>query len=173
MSAAAANEISLRRWRVDDIDALVRYANNRGIWANLRDRFPHPYTRSDAEAWIGLCDQEGEPVLNFAIDLRGEAIGGIGFARQPDPVYRLTAEVGYWIAEPYWGRGIATAALEQATAYGFATLGLERIEAHVFGHNLASARVLERVGYTFEGRLRRSVFKDARMLDSFLYARVR
>lgn len=169
---AAAGEISLRRWLRSDIDALVRYANNRNVWINLRDRFPHPYTKSDAEAWIGLCDQQGEPVHNFAIDLKGEAIGGIGFESMSD-VHRLTAEIGYWIGEPFWGRGIATAALERATAYGFATLGLERIQATVFDGNLASARVLEKAGYIFEGRLRRSIFKDGKILDSFLYARVR
>jgi RimJ/RimL family protein N-acetyltransferase len=88
-------------------------------------------------------------------------------------VHRFTAEIGYWVGEPFWGRGIATVAVERATAYGFAALSLERIEAPVFDGNLASARVLEKAGYSFEGRLRRSVFKDGRLLDSYLYARVR
>jgi ribosomal-protein-alanine N-acetyltransferase len=155
-----------------DIDALVRYANNRNVWITLRDRIPYPYTTADAEAWITFNDQQGEPVHNFAIELKGEAIGAIGFEPKSD-VRRLTAEIGYWIGEPFWGRGIATAVLERATAYGFATLRLERIQASVYEGNLASARVLEKVGYTFEGRLRRSIFKDGKMLDSYLYARIR
>ncbi len=167
-----ADEICLRRWLRGDIEAVVRYANNRNVWINLRDRMPHPYTTADAEAWIAFNDQHGEPVHNFAIDLKGEAIGAIGFEPMSDE-RRFTASIGYWIGEPFWGRGIATAALERATAYGFATLGLERIQASVYEGNLASARVLEKVDYTFEGRLRRSVFKDGKLLDSYMYSRVR
>jgi RimJ/RimL family protein N-acetyltransferase len=166
------SQITLRRWRADDVDALVRYANNRNIWLNLRDRFPHPYTRADADSWIARCAAEPEPHLQFAIDLDGEAIGGIGFDRMTD-IHRLTVEVGYWIAEPYWGRGIASEALRQATEYGFASLGVERIEAGVFSTNLASARVLEKNSYTFEGRVRRAIFKDDQMLDALMYARIR
>jgi [ribosomal protein S5]-alanine N-acetyltransferase len=168
---AIADEIVLRRWRPDDLDALVHYANNRKIWLNLRDRFPHPYTRSDAEAWIAFCLTEAEPILQFAIEYRREAIGGIGFERHID-VHRFTAEVGYWIAEPFWGQGIASAALQRATDYGFNQLNLERIEAMVFDNNAASGRVLEKNGYSFEGRLRRSVFKDGRFLDGLLYSRL-
>jgi RimJ/RimL family protein N-acetyltransferase len=164
--------IHLRRWRAFDIDGLVRCANNRKIWINLRDRFPHPYTRADAEAWLALCEAQAEPQLNFAIDLDGEAIGGIGFERMTD-VHRMTAEVGYWIAEPFWGRGIASLALAQATAYGFDTLGLERIQAMVFEGNAASMRVLEKNGFEFEGRLRRYILKESRFLDAMMYARLR
>lgn len=169
---ATADEIKLRRWLRSDIDALVRYANNRNVWITLRDRMPHPYTAADAEAWIAFNDQQSEPLHNFAIELKGEAIGAIGFEPMSDEG-RFTASIGYWIGEPFWGRGIATAALERATAYGFATLGLERIQASVYEGNLASARVLEKVGYTFEGRLRRSVFKDGKLLDLYMYARLR
>jgi ribosomal-protein-alanine N-acetyltransferase len=168
---AIADEIVLRRWRPDDLDALVHYANNRKIWLNLRDRFPHPYTRSDAEAWIAFCLTEAEPILQFAIEYRREAIGGIGFERHID-VHRFTAEVGYWIAEPFWGQGIASAALQRATDYGFNRLNLERIEAMVFAGNAASARALEKNGYSFEGRLQRSVFKDGRFLYGLLYSRL-
>jgi [ribosomal protein S5]-alanine N-acetyltransferase len=172
MKTALVSAATLRRWRASDIDALVRYANNRNIWLNLRDRFPHPYQRSDAEAWIALCDKEKEPILQFAIDLNGEAIGGIGFERMAD-VHRMTAEVGYWIAERFWGRGIAASALEQATAYAFASLGLERLQAIVFEGNAASMRVLEKNGFAFEGRLQRHIFKDGRFLDGIMYARLR
>ena len=168
---ADADEIVLRRWQTGDIESLLRYANNRNVWITLRDRFPFPYTRPDAEAWIKLCHPES-PITQFAITLRGEAIGGVGLERMGD-VYRLTAEIGYWLGEPFWRRGIATAAVIKATAHGFANLGVERLEARVFGSNPASARVLEKAGYTFEGRLSRSVIKDGRMLDSYLYARLR
>jgi RimJ/RimL family protein N-acetyltransferase len=166
------DEITLRRFLQSDVEAIVRYANNRNVSINLEDRFPFPYTRSDAEAWISHCEQQGEPVYNFVIDLKGEFIGGIGFEAMTD-VDRLTASIGYWIAEPFWGHGIATVALERATAYGFATLGLERIQARVYDRNLASARVLEKVGYTFEGRLRRGIVKDGKVLDAFLYSHIR
>ncbi len=168
---AIIDEIVLRRWRPDDLAALVRYANNRKIWLNLRDRFPHPYRSADAEGWIALCLAEAEPILQFAIEYNNEAIGGIGFERHID-VHRFTAEVGYWIAEPFWGKGIASAALRRATDYGFNRLNLQRIEAMVFDHNTASARVLEKNGYSFEGRLRRSIFKDSRFLDGLLYSRL-
>ena len=164
--------IDLRRWRSADIDALVRHANNRKIWLNLRDRFPHPYTRADAQAWLTLCDAESEPILQFAIDRDGEAIGGIGFERMSD-VHRMIAEVGYWIAEPDWGRGFATIALEKAIAYALKSLSIERLQAIVFDGNRASIRVLEKNGFAFEGRLKHYIFKDGRFLDGMLYALVR
>jgi RimJ/RimL family protein N-acetyltransferase len=167
-----ADEIILRRYLRSDIDGLVRYANNRNVSINLKDRFPFPYTRSDAEAWVGFCEKQGEPIYNFVIDLKGELIGGIGFEAMTD-VDRLTASIGYWIAQPFWGRGFSTVAVERATAHGFATLGLERIQARVYDRNLASARVLEKVGFTFEGRMRRSIVKDGKVLDAFLYSRIR
>jgi RimJ/RimL family protein N-acetyltransferase len=162
----------LRAWRRSDISSLVRYANNRKIWINLRDIFPHPYTRAEAEKWIAICESNQGPTTNFAIELQGEAIGGIG-CRLLDDVNCKTAEIGYWLGEPFWGRGIATAALKQTTEYAFQTFSLERLQASVFEWNPASARVLEKAGYILEGRLRRSIFKDGRLADSLLYARVR
>lgn len=166
------HDIALREWRHTDIASIVRYANNRKIWLNLRDRFPHPYLESDALAWVAACRSQAGAHTQFAIDLGGEAIGGIGLERLTD-VHRMTAEIGYWIGEPFWGAGIATAAVRLATDYGFATLGLERIQAMVFEWNAPSARVLEKSGYVLEGRLRRGILKDARLADSLLYARIR
>jgi ribosomal-protein-alanine N-acetyltransferase len=167
-----ADNIKLREWRHTDIPSIVRYANNRKIWLNLRDRFPHPYLESDAIAWITACLTPRGAETQFAIDQGGQAIGGIGFELLTD-VHRMTAEIGYWVGEPFWGAGIATAAVRLATDYGFATLGLERIQAMVFEWNAPSARVLEKSGYVLEGRLRRSILKDGRLADSLLYARVR
>jgi ribosomal-protein-alanine N-acetyltransferase len=163
---------TLRPWRESDLDGLARYANNHAVWINLRDRFPHPYTRDDAELWIARCQSQHEPILQFAIDLDGEAIGGIGLETFPD-VHRMTAEIGYWVAEPFWGRGIATAALIEATDYAFATFPFARLQAMVFGWNLRSARVLEKAGYLLEGTLRQSIFKDGWLTDSLMYARLR
>jgi RimJ/RimL family protein N-acetyltransferase len=167
-----APNITLRKWRRSDIPSLARYANNRKIWLNLRDRFPHPYTESDAHIWVAVCTAHRGAAVQFAIDRGGEAIGGIGFEPLTD-VHRHTAEIGYWIAEPFWGAGIATAAVRFATDYGFAALSLERIQATVFEWNAASVRVLEKAGYILEGRLRRSILKDGRLADSLMYARIR
>jgi ribosomal-protein-alanine N-acetyltransferase len=165
-------EIILRPWRRSDISSLVRYANNRKIWLNLRDLFPHPYTVADAEKWIAICESHQGPTTNFAIELGGEVVGGIG-CRLFDDVDSKTAEIGYWLGEPFWGRGIATSVLMQITDYAFRVFPLERLQARVYEWNPASARVLEKAGYELEGRLRRSIFKEGRMGDSLLYARLR
>ena len=166
------SDIILRPWRRSDVPSLERYANNRKIWLNVRDRFPHPYTRRDAEEWISFCETNCEPLVNFAITLADEAIVGIGCELLAD-VHRRTTEIGYWLGEPFWGRGFATAALLQMTEYAFTTLAMERIQALVFEWNAASARVLEKAGYVLEGRMRRSILKDGRLGDSYLYARTR
>lgn len=169
---SGAERIILRAWRRSDIPSLVRYANNRKIWLNLRDVFPHPYMHAEAEKWIAICESNQGPATQFAIELQDEAIGGIG-CRLLDDVNCKTAEVGYWLGEPFWGRGIATAALKQTTNYAFEIFSVERLQASVFEWNPASARVLEKAGYVLEGRLRRSIFKDGRLADSLLYARIR
>lgn len=163
---------TLRPWAAADVDALVKNANDRRVWANLRDRFPHPYTREDAEGWIAHCAARARPGEALAIVVAGEAAGGIGLERLDD-VHRRTAELGYWLGASYWGRGLATEAVVALTRYGFEQLGLERIQAGVFDWNGASARVLEKAGYAFEARMRRHVVKDGRVGDVLLYARVR
>lgn len=167
-----AEQIRLRRWVQADAEALARLADNREIWLNLRDRFPHPYTRADADGWIAHCEAETGKPTQFAIDLDGVAIGGIGVEIKSD-VHRLTAEIGYWIGEPYWGQGIASAAVVEMTRYAFAEFPLERLEALVFEWNPASRRVLEKAGFVLEGRLAWCIVKDGRIGDEFLYARLR
>lgn len=162
----------LRGWRMDDLDSLVRHANNHNVWRNLRDRFPQPYTNVHGEEWLTLQSQAAQPLSNFAINFEGHFAGGIGFERYSD-VNRLTAEIGYWIAEPYWGRGLATAALCEATDYAFYYFDFERIQAAVFAWNVASARVLEKSGYTLEARLRRNVIKNGEITDTLMYVRFR
>jgi RimJ/RimL family protein N-acetyltransferase len=164
-------EYVIRSFCPEDIDSLVRHANNRNVWLNLRDLFPHPYERHHAEAWLRDL-QQMNPVTAFAIASSEELIGGIGLHPQPD-VMRRSVELGYWLAEPYWGRGIATAAVRAMVEWGFSNLDINRIFAYVFGWNLASARVLEKAGFTLEGRMREAVFKDGRLTDLFVYGMVR
>jgi [ribosomal protein S5]-alanine N-acetyltransferase len=162
---------TLRSWEWRDRDAIVRHANNRNVSINLRDHFPFPYTHADARNWletvVGL-----KPETTFAITLHDGAIGGIGFTIQNDVGHR-SAEIGYWLGEEFWGRGIATEALVAVTEHAFSTYDLCRIFAHVFDWNPASARVLEKAGYEFEGRLRKSVTKDGRTIDALIYAIIR
>lgn len=168
----AGHGFQLRPWRRGDEPALVRHADNRNIWINLRDRFPHPFTADAARAWIDQNEAHQGPPLNLAIEVDGEAAGGVGLEPLGD-VFRHTAEIGYWLAEAHWGRGIVTEALRLTTAYAFDAFAYERLEAGVFEWNPASARVLEKAGYVLEGRHRRAVVKDGRMGDILIYARLR
>jgi RimJ/RimL family protein N-acetyltransferase len=162
--------VLLRPWRRGDEPALVRHADNPKIWRNLRDRFPHPYRWSDAVDWIRIVEGQGEPTLHFAVVLDGEAIGSVGFERFGD-VERRVSEIGYWLGEEHWGRGIATEAVIAASRYAFETFEIDRLHAGVFEWNPASCRVLEKAGFRLEARLRRSVFKDGRTIDRLLYVR--
>lgn len=161
----------IRSWHPEDEPSLVKYADNRNVSINLRNAFPHPYTREHARAWIEFASSQ-VPEANFAIASREEAIGGIGL-RLGEDVFRGTAEIGYWLGEPFWGRGIATLAVVALTDFAFSEFDLERVEAHVFERNPASARVLEKAGYSLEGRLRRSITKEGMTIDRFLYAKIR
>ena len=160
----------LRRWRADDVASLARHADNRRVWLNLRDRFPHPYSAADAEWWV-LHTSAEEPPVHLAIVVEGAAVGGIGIELQPD-VHRRSAEIGYWLGEEYWGRGIMTEAVRATTRYAIERFDLCRVFAGVFDTNPASVRVLEKAGYTFEGRMRKSVVKAGAVLDQLLYAYV-
>lgn len=162
---------SVRSWEWRDRDAIVRHANNRNVSINLRDRFPYPYTANDARIWLDIVVGT-KPETNFAISVADEAVGGIGFTLQPDVGHR-SAEIGYWLGENFWGRGLATDALRAVTHYAFGNFDICRLFAHVFEWNGASARVLEKAGYTLEGRLRKSVTKDGQTIDQLMYAVIR
>ena len=160
----------LRDWRASDADAVARHANDRDVWRNLRDRFPHPYRPSDFHDWMRhVADDRSE--LSLAIEADGEAVGGIGLVLGTD-VHRRTAEIGYWVGRAVWNRGIATEAVRAITAWGFEAFDLARIHAFVFAWNPASGRVLEKAGYALEGRMRNYVTKDGETLDALLYAAV-
>ena len=158
----------VRSWEPADAPSVVRHADNRKIWLNLRDRFPHPYTARDSVSFIRRA-RSIQPETTFAIEVDGEAAGSIGFMLQHD-VERVSAEVGYWLGEPCWGRGICTEALGATTQYAIEQHGLTRLFALPFAHNTASCRVLEKAGYVVEGHLRRSAIKDDVIRDQTLYA---
>ncbi len=165
------DEYVIRDWSREDAVSIVKYANNRNIAMWLRDRFPHPYTLCDAKAFLSVVLQQ-DPRVAFAVATDVEAIGGIGLEFGTD-VHRFTAELGYWLAEPYWGRGIMSEAVRRFTAWAFENLEVYRISAAVFADNAASVRVLEKAGFQREACLRASVFKDGRILNQWLYARVK
>ena len=158
----------MRSFEARDADSIATHANNRKIWLNLRDRFPYPYSRRDAVAFLDFTRRES-PECSFAIAVDGEAVGAIGFVQQPD-VERVSAEIGYWIGEPFWGRGIVSEALAATTRYAISMHGLTRVFALPFAHNLGSCRVLEKAGYQLECRRRRSAIKDGEILDQLQYA---
>jgi [ribosomal protein S5]-alanine N-acetyltransferase len=161
----------IRRWRARDAGSVVRYANNFNVSRYLRDRFPYPYTMEHARAFLaGAVGQEGEET-KFAIEVDGEAVGGIGVIPGAD-IERFSAEIGYWLGEPFWGRGIISEALVITTARAFERLNLLRLFALAFAENAASTRVLEKAGYICEGVLKSGAVKHGRVYDQLLYARV-
>jgi ribosomal-protein-alanine N-acetyltransferase len=162
---------TIRRWRLDDAESLARHANNRKVWLAVRDLFPHPYTIQDAHEFLQRVISQ-QPSMKFCIEIDGTAVRGIGVHPGQD-VHRYTATVGYWLGEVFWGRGIITEAVTAVTDLCFENFPLRRISAEVFSNNPASARVLEKAGFTFEGCLKNNVFKDGKLLDSLLYARTK
>jgi len=161
----------VRPWRLTDKDSLLRHANNRNVWRNLSHRFPHPYTGADADFWLTkISTQPGQ--LRWAIDVGGEAVGGIG-AEPGEGIFEKTANFGYWLGEAFWGRGIMTAAVHAASNYALGTTDLVRLESPVFEWNPASMRVLEKCGFQREGVRRKGIFKDGQVIDAVMYARVR
>jgi len=155
---------------MDDASAVVRHANNLNVAKHLRDRFPHPYTLDDAYGFLRFASN-ADPLTNFAIEVDGEAAGGLGYVPGSD-VDRFAAEVGYWLGESLWGRGIVTEALAMFTDYAFKELQLLRLFALPLIDNAGSTRVLEKTGYVFEGRLRSSCVKYGQPRDQAIYARV-
>jgi len=162
---------TIRPWRLDDAGSLVKHANNRKVWLALRDLFPHPYTIQDAQEFLQRAISE-QPTTKFCVEVEGVAAGGIGIHPKED-VNRRTAGLGYWLGEEFWGRGIMTEAVAALTDFCFENFPLRRIYAEAYANNPASARVLEKAGFVFEGRLKNNVIKDGKLLDSLLYAKTR
>ena len=148
---------------------LPKHANNRKIWLGLRDRFPHPYTIEHAREFLQPTTSE-EPATNFCIEIAAEVSGGIGIRFGSD-VHKHVAELGYWLGEPFWGHGVMSEVVGAFTDFCFNNFPLHRLYAELYANNPASARVLEKNGFSFEGRLKNNVFKDGQILDSLVYAR--
>lgn len=166
----AKDEIILRPYTLADAKALTKIANNENISINLRDGFPNPYNENDARNFIKMSmDKEVQSI--FAIIYKGDLAGSIGLHLQED-VYRYTAELGYFIAEPFWNKGIATKSIDMITKFGFESLHLNRIFAGIFETNKASMRILEKNGFVLEGIKRKAVFKNQQILDEYHYAKV-
>lgn len=161
-------EILLRPLALADQDSLAQLANNKKIWDNLRDYFPHPYSRQDAAFFIKQTQQEA-PLMTFAIQYAADLCGIIGLVGQSD-VYKKTAEIGYWLGEPFWKRGIATGAVKLMTDYGLHQLGFVRIHTGVFEYNTASMRVLEKNGYQLDAIFKKSIFKNGSIWNEHWYS---
>jgi len=162
--------VKLREFRETDKITLTSLCNNKKIHDNLRDMLPFPYLETDAEYFINLCQNEN-PKANLAIEFKGEFAGVIGLGLQTD-VYKISAEIGYWLGEPYWGKGIATHAVGLMVNYGFSQLGLVRLFSSVFDYNKASLRVMEKAGFQLEGIFRKAVLKNGNLCDEYRFAKL-
>lgn len=165
------NQIRLRLLEKSDAQPLAKVANNKKIADNLRDVFPYPYTIKDANWFIDMVQSQAE-TPRFAIEYQGEFAGMIGLHLQPD-VYRKSVEIGYWLGEPFWGKGIATEAVKLIVDYGFKNLDINRIWAGVFAYNAGSKRVLEKNGFEPEAVLKKAVYKNEKYWDEHRMALVK
>ena len=164
---------TLRPWQMTDASVIAPYADDPLVAQNLRDVFPNPYTVADAEEFIRSCmEREGQGQMCRAIVADGKAVGSISLVLGSD-VYRRSAELGYWLGRPYWGRGVITGAVKAICREGFAAWDIARIYAEPYDRNLGSRRVLEKAGFTLEGTLRSSVWKQGQLLDSRIYSLLR
>lgn len=161
-------DFTLRAWKEDDLQSLIKYANNKNIANNMMDQFPHPYEEENGKMFIAFATKDA-PVHIFAIDVNGEAVGGIGIHPQGDVLCK-NAELGYWLAEPFWGKGIITRAIPQMLDFAFKTYAIIRVFARPFGTNIASQKVLEKTGFKLEARLEKTVYKNGDYLDELIYA---
>jgi len=168
MKKLEGNNFILRSWSTADVASLAKYANNEKIAMNLRDGFPHPYTEQDARSWISMVLKNKKDLI-YAVEVDGEAAGGIGLHGKED-VYRYNAEIGYWLAEKHWGRGIITEAVALLVDQGFSHYSWTRIYAGIFSNNIASMKVLQKCGFKPEAILKHSVKKRGAYLDEHIYA---
>ncbi len=167
----ALERLTLRSWRPDDAPVIASLLNNYNIWQYTSDRIPHPYALADAEAFIART-MATEPECNFAITLDDQPIGSIGYTQKAD-ISRIVAELGYWLGEPYWGKGYATEAARGLCEWIFANREIWRLEAIVFTHHPVSRRVLEKAGFTLTHTARKSAIKEGVIRDEWLFERVR
>ena len=166
-------QIYIRPFRIGDAADLAATLNNTNVQDNLKDGFPYPYAEADASGYIqSVLFAERDTRYDFAIVADDRVVGSVGVFRLVN-IYRYTAELGYYIAEPYWGKGIATEAVRQACAYIFDQTDILRLYAECFAHNAASCRVLENSGFQYEGLLRQNAVKNSTVLDMKIYGRLK
>ncbi len=164
------NSIVLRPWQKQDAQDLAAVANNRNIWNNVRDALPNPYTVMDALQWIAHVNDQ-EPVVNFAIVFSGQVVGSIGCVPKKD-VSRKTIEIGYFVGENYWGKGIATEAVRLLVDFIETRMDINRIYAHVFANNKPSMRVLQKNGFHLECIQRKAVYKNNQVTDDYIWVKL-
>lgn len=162
----------IRELVYSDCESLAENANNEKVWNNLMDHFPHPYTPNDALAYINMVKAVSGWPMHFAIEMDGKAVGCIGFSSEGD-VERVTAEVGYWLGEKYWGHGIMAKVVEDITRYAFMHFHYEKLYAIVFSYNPASMHVLQKAGYRLEAVLRKAAVKNGQLIDFYQFCRMR
>jgi len=162
--------VTLRKWKKSDVDALAKIANNKNIADNLRDMFPYPYKKKDAKNWIENVKKQ-EVANSYCIEVDGQVAGSIGFFQKED-VYRKNIEIGYFIGEEFWGRGVGTEAIRQALGYIENNFDAVRIYAEVFEHNIASMKVLEKNGFHLEGIREKAVIKNGVIMDDHIWVKL-
>jgi len=160
--------VKIRGFKKSDSKRLASLLNNKKIWDNLRDYIPYPYTEKDAVEYIDFCNLQN-PRTYFAIEYEGKFVGSIGLIIQQD-VYRKSAEIGYWIGEPYWGKGITSKAVQLIVDYGFKRLDVVRIYTGIFEYNIASQRVLINNGFVNEGVFKNAIFKNGKLCDEVRFS---
>ena len=160
--------ITLRPWHIDDLDTLVALANNKNIAQYMADVFPHPYSAEKGKAFIEFANSNPTSTI-FAIVNNDKPIGSIGLHLQAD-ILRKNAEIGYWLGEEYWGKGIIAEEIKKIVIYGFANLDIVRIFARIYGTNIASQKVIEKANFILEGKFEKTIFKNNIFLDELIYA---
>ncbi|MCX6255182.1 MAG: GNAT family protein [Bacteroidia bacterium] len=159
----------LRPWSISDATQLALIADNKNIADNLHDGFPFPYSSEDAKNWLNMILPENYPPRFFAITVDKQLVGSIGIVSKTD-IYRKNFEIGYFLAEEHWGKGIATKAIKAATSYAFKDFDVVRIYAEPFADNPGSRKALEKAGFSLEATLKRNVIKNGIIKDSCIYS---
>lgn len=161
----------LRPWKEEDAFSLAKHANNKKIADNMRDGFPYPYSFEDAQRWLNMAMKEARHVL-LAIEVKGEAAGGMGIIFKEN-VYRLSAEIGYWLGEAHWGKGIAGEAIAKLSEHVFANTDIVRLYAEIFSPNSSSMKAISKAGFHLESINKKAVFKNGKFLDQHVYCKLK
>ena len=164
-------DFKLENWKLDHVNDLVKYGNNKLIADNLRNSFPQPYTLKDGEEFINYCLSNSQNNIFKAIVVNNVAVGSISISKQED-IYCKSAELGYWLAEDFWNQGIMTESIKLITKIAFRDLDIVRIYAEPFVFNKASRKVLEKAGFNLEAILKNSIYKNGSISDSCIYSMI-